>query len=140
MYYSGNIGGIDSSLAALEMRSEERRGRREELKAAALKSLSTWKKNVSESDEITEEETSDDETLTDDLTTIKKQRIIYWLINANLDRTNISVRKESMRAASVLNEAGVPASTVTPGVGKLSSQRAKLDNLHKTAGQTGRHL
>ena len=26
------------------------------------------------------------------------------------------------------------------GIGKLSSQRAKLDNLHKTAGQMGHHL
>ena len=72
---SGSIGGIDS-LAALERQSEERRGRREQLKVAELESLSTCKEIVSELDEITDEETSDVETFTYNLTTIKKQRII----------------------------------------------------------------
>ena len=121
---SGSIGGIDS-LAALERQSEERRGRREQLKVAELESLSTCKEIVSESDEITDEETSDDETFTYDLTTIKKQRILISKVNAVLDRTNASVRKASMIAASVLNEAGVPGSTVTLSKSTIHRHRQK---------------
>ena len=54
--------------------------------------------------------------------TKKKQRIISPRVITALDRTNTSVRKASMIAASVLNEAGVHASTVT-----LSKSTIHLD-------------
>ena len=110
---SGSIREIDSSLAALEGSLEEWCAYREQRKEAALVSLSTCQKVVSESDENINDKTSDDETFTYDFTTIKKHRIISSKVNAVLDRTNTSVRKASMVAASVLNALSVLTSTFT---------------------------
>ena len=55
----------------------------------------------------------------------KKQLIISPKINAVIDRTNTSVRKASMITASVLNTAGVPASTVSLSKSSIHHQRQK---------------
>ena len=122
---SGSIGGIDSSLATLEGLSAERRARRELSQSSAPKSQFTSQEIDSEPDETTYEDTSDDGTFTYNSTAVKKQRIISPKVNAVLDRTNTSVRKASMIAASVLNTAGVPSSTVSLLKSTIHRQRQK---------------
>ena len=122
---SGSIGGIDSSLATLEGLSAERRARRELSQSSAPKSQFTSQEIDSEPDETTYEDTSDDGTFTYNSTAVKKQRIISPKVNAVLDRTNTSVRKASMIAASVLNTAGVPSSTVSLSKSNIHRQRQK---------------
>ena len=131
IYRSGSIGGIDSSLATLEGLSAERRAHRELLQASAPKSQFTSQEIDSEPDETTYEDTSDDGTFTYNTTAVKKQRIISPKVNAVLDRTNTSVRKVSMVAASVLNTAGVPSSTVALSKSTINRQRQK--QRHKSA-------
>ena len=128
---SGSIGGIDSSLARIEGLSAERRAHRELLQSSAPKSQFTSQEIDSEPDETTSEDTSDDETFTYNSTAVKKQRIISPKVNAVLDRTNTSVRKASMITASVLNKAGVPASTVS--LSKSSIHRQRQKQRHKSA-------
>ena len=122
---SGSIGGIDSSLARLEGLSAERRAQRELLQSSAPKSQFTSQKIDSEADETTSEDTSNDETFTYNSAAVKKQRIISPKVNAVLDRTNTTVRKASMITASVLNTAGVPASTVSLSKSSIHRQRQK---------------
>ena len=54
-----------------------------------------------------------------------KHRIISPKVNAVLDRTNTSVRKASMITASVLNTAGIPASTVSLSKSSIHRRRQK---------------
>ena len=104
---SGSIGG-DRFLTSKASRAVGRKTR-----TSAPKSQFTSQEIDSEPDKTTSEDTSDDETFTYNSTAVKKQRIISPKVNAVLDRTNTSVRKASMITASVLNKAGVPASTVS---------------------------
>ena len=107
------------------MLSAERRARRELSQSSAPKSQFSSQEIDSEPDETTYEDTSDDGTFTYNSTAVKKQRIISPKVNAVLDRTNTSVRKASMIAASVLNTAGVPSSTVSLSKSTIHHQRQK---------------
>ena len=131
---SGSIGGINSSLATLEGLSAERRAHRELLQSSAPKSQFTNQEIDSEPDKTTYEDTSDDGTFTYNSTAVKKQRIISPKVNAVLVRTNTSVRKASMIAASVLNTAGVPSSTVSLSKSTIHRQdRSNGRNQPKTS-------
>ena len=130
---SGSIAGLDSSLTAKEGQFEARRAHHEQLKAGALKALSTSQDAVSESEDTTDEYTTEDETFIYGLPTTKKQQIISPRVNATLDRTNTSVRKASMIVASVLNKAGVPASTVT--LSKSTIHRHRQQQRRKSSQQ-----
>ena len=122
---SGSIGWIDSSIATLEGLSAEGRARRELSQSSAPKSQFTSKEIDSEPEETTYEDTSDDGTFTYNSTAVKMQQIISPKVNAVLDRTNTSVRKPSMIAASVFNTGRVPSSTVSQSKSTINRQRQK---------------